>query len=323
MSEVLDLNLLENGAEIETKLAIKDKKAVRPYKDGNFFTLLLGNKSGEVQAKYWGGGRSEVQELHDRLSIGDVVQVVGRVEEYRGRTQISLDSDQGEVIKLVDPEVYDSSDYLPEIEEDPEHLFSAISKRVRNLENRHLYELCMRFYGSREFAPKLKEMPAAKSYHHNKIGGFIKHVHDTMALAETFCDRYPDLDRELLLAGVFLHDIGKIQEYEYGAAIDFTDEGRLLGHIPIGDHMVTNAIEEIEDFPEDLALKVRHMVLSHHGRKEWGSAVEPRTVEAIVLHELEYLDSKVSKTVETFRKHRASEDRGVYDSSLGKYLYLK
>lgn len=323
MSDVLDLNKLPEGKGIEAPLAIKDKRAVKSYKGGNFFSLELGNRTGEVMAKYWGGERDKVQKLHDSLSVGDVVRVRGRVEKYKGEMQIAMDPSEEHGIEKKEPGSYNPEDFLPSIRKNPEHLFSEISRKIRNMENEYLRELCMKFYGNKKIGPELKKLPAAKSYHHNRIGGYIEHIHETTQLAEIFCEQHPRIDRELLLTGVFLHDIGKIREYEYETAIDFTDEGRLLGHIPMGDHMITKAIEEIDGFPEELALKVRHMILSHHGHKEWGSAVEPRTQEAIILHELEYLDSKVNKVIGTFRKHEDSEETGVFDPSLNRYIYLE
>lgn len=323
MNKTVNLNQVEDGNEIETVLAIKDKQGIQSYQNGNFFTLQLGNRTGEIQAKYWGGREEEVQKLHDKFSVGDIVQVKGKIRDYKSQLEIAINPDDEHFIKEAVPGKYDMRDFLPKIEENPEHLFSEISRKIRKMENEHLKELCMKFYGDKEIAPELKRLPAAKSYHHNRIGGYIQHVHETMQLAETFCKQHAVIDRELLLAGVFLHDIGKIHEYEYEPAIDFTDDGRLLGHIPMGDHMITNAIEEIEDFPEDLARKIRHLILSHHGQKEWGSAVEPRTKEAIILHEVEYLDSKVSKVIGTFKKHSGSEESGVFAPGLGQYIYLK
>lgn len=323
MGRIIDLTELKEGKEIEAPLAIKDKKGIKSYSGGNFFSIQVGNRTGEVVAKYWGGEEKEVQKLHDDLSVGDVVKIRGRVEEYKGETQIAMDPEEDHGIEKTDPESYESQDFLPSTEKNTERLFSEISRKIRNMENEYLKELCMKFYGNKEYAPELKKLPAAKSYHHNRIGGYIEHIHETMQLAEVFCKQHPRIDKELLLTGVFLHDIGKLREYEYETAIDFTDEGRLLGHIPIGDHMITNAIEEIEGFPGKLAMKVRHMLLSHHGHKEWGSAVEPRTQEAIILHELEYLDSKVNKVIGTFRKYESSEESGVFDPSLNRYIYLK
>lgn len=323
MSEIIDLNLIEEGERIETELAIKDKQALESYKNGNFFTLELGNRTGEIQAKYWGGPKKDVQKVHDDLSVGDVVHVKGKVEAYRGKLELALNPEEEEAIKRILPEDYDSKNFLPEIEENKEHLFSDISRKIREIENPNLRELCMKFYGDKEIAPELKRMPAAKSYHHNRIGGYIEHIHETMELAETFCNQHPALNEDLLFTGVFLHDIGKIKEYDYEAAIDFTDEGRLLGHIPIGDQMITKAMEEMKDFPEKLRMKVRHMILSHHGRKEWGSAVEPRTKEAIVLHHIEHLDAKISKAIGAFDKHEGSKESGLFEPSLGQYIYLE
>lgn len=323
MTEIINLNELKEGQKIEAALAIKDKRGVKSYKGGSFFTLELGNRTGEIQGKYWGGSNEEVQKVHEELSVGDVVQVTGTVEAYRGKLEIALNPSEGEVIHRILPENYDPMNFLPEIEGNPEHLFSNISRKIRSLDNKYLKRLCMEFYGDKEIAPELKRMPAAKSYHHNRIGGYIEHIHETMELAETFCNQHPELDREILLTGVFLHDIGKLKEYDYEAAIDFTDQGRLLGHIPMGDQMVVEAIEEIDSFPEKLAMKIRHMILSHHGKKEWGSAVEPRTKEAIVLHELEYLDAKVSKTIGAFSKHQESEESGLFEPSLRQYIYLE
>lgn len=322
MTEIIDVKELEEGTRIEGTLAIKDKKAVRSYEGGNFFTLELGNRTGKIMSKYWGGERSEVQKEYEKLAVGDVVRVKGNIGEYRGEPEISLNPSRGNVLEKVSGEDYDPKNFLPRIDENPEHFFSAISRKIRNMENEYLRALCLKFYGDLDIASKLKEMPAAKSYHHNKIGGYMQHVHETMQLAETFCKQHPEIERELLLTGVFLHDIGKLKEYKYKTAIDFTEDGRLLGHIPIGDSMITKAIEEIDDFPERLGKKIRHMVLSHHGQREWGSAVEPRTKEAIVLHELEYLDSKVSKVIETFKKYEKSKESGVFDPGLNQYIYL-
>ncbi len=323
MSDLINLNEVEDGEKIETVLAVKDKQGVQTYQNGEFFTLKLGNKTGEINAKYWGKGDGEAQKLHDKFSVGDIVKVKGKVGDYQGQSEIALDPGSGHYIKEAVPGKYDSEDFIKTIENNPEHLFSEISKKIRNMDNKYLKKLCMKFYGDKEIAPELKKLPAAKSYHHNKIGGYIEHIHETTELAETFCSQYDVIDRELLLTGVFLHDIGKIQEYEYETGIDFTDDGRLLGHIPIGDQMITGAMEEIEDFPEDLARKVRHLILSHHGQKEWGSAVEPRIKEAIILHEIEYLDSKVSKVIETFKKHSESEENGVFAPELNQYIYLR
>lgn len=323
MNKVVNLNQMEDREEIETVLAIQDKQGIKSYQDGNFFTLQLGNKTGEIQAKYWGGEKEDVQNLHDKFSVGDIVKVKGEVRDYKGQPEIALNPDNEHFIKEAVPGKYNMRDFLPRIEKNPEHLFSQISKRIRNMDNDYLKKLCMKFYSDKEIAPELKKLPAAKSYHHNRIGGYIEHIHETMQLAETFCKQHDVIDKELLLTGVFLHDIGKIHEYQYQAGIDFTDDGRLLGHIPMGDQMVTRAIEEIDNFPENLARKVRHLILSHHGQKEWGSAVEPRIKEAIILHEIEYLDSKVSKVIGTFKKHSESEESGVFAPELGQYIYLK
>lgn len=323
MSEPLDLNKIESGKQIETVLAVKDKQGVQSYQNGSFFTIRLGNKKGEIDAKYWGNEEEKVQKLHDQFSVGDIVKIKGKIRDYKGTSEIAINPDNQHYIKKEVQEKYDPTDFLETIQNNPEHLFSEISKKIRDMENEHLKNLCMKFYGNKDIAPELKKLPAAKSYHHNKIGGYIEHIHETTQLAETFCRQYSSIDRELLLTGVFLHDIGKIKEYDYGAGIDFTDQGRLIGHIPLGDQMITSAMEEMEDFPEELEQKVRHLILSHHGKKEWGSAVEPRIKEAIILHEIEYLDSKVSKVMETFRKHSDSEESGIFAPELNQYIYLK
>jgi len=320
---LINLNEVETGENIETVLAVKDKQGVQSYKNGEFFTLKLGNKTGEINAKYWGGGNGKAQKLHDKFSVGDIVKIKGKVSDYQGQPEIALDPSGGHYIKEAVPAKYDSKDFIKSIDNNPEHLFSEISKKIRAMDNEYLKKLCMKFYGDKKIAPELKKLPAAKSYHHNKIGGYIEHIHETTELAETFCGQYDVIDRELLLTGVFLHDIGKIHEYEYEAGIDFTDDGRLLGHIPIGDQMVMEAMNEIEGFPNDLSRKVRHLILSHHGQKEWGSAVEPRIKEAIILHEIEYLDSKISKVIETFKKHSESEENGVFAPELNQYIYLR
>ncbi|MEW5946834.1 MAG: HD domain-containing protein, partial [bacterium] len=218
---------------------------------------------------------------------------------------------------------YDPSDFLPAAQTDAEELYAFILAEIKKIKNGNLKRLLESFFGDPEFKELFKRAPAAKSIHHSYIGGLIEHTTNCLKLGAALCEIYPRLNRELLLAGIMLHDVGKTREFSFDTKINYTDEGRLLGHITIGENMIRDRIKEIEGFPESLAGEFLHMIISHHGENMTGSPKRPKTAEACALHHLENLDAQTKRFLQIIESVTPGY-RGAwtpYDRLLDRYLF--
>ncbi|MCP4387623.1 MAG: HD domain-containing protein, partial [Gammaproteobacteria bacterium] len=168
---------------------------------------------------------------------------------------------------------------------------------------------------------RYKQAPAARRIHHAYLGGLLEHTLEVLQLCNTVLDIYPKIDRSLLLTGALLHDIGKLREYVWDFDLDYSTEGRLLGHIVMTDEMITDALAGMPEFPPELILRLRHMLLSHHGRHEWGSPRRPKTLEAIALHHIENLDAQINRFHLLIQSAPTGEPWTTYDRLLGRHLY--
>jgi 3'-5' exoribonuclease len=173
-------------------------------------------------------------------------------------------------------------------------MMGALRELLGTIENKHLKELSSLFLSDRAFTARFRKAPAAKNFHHGYLGGLLEHTLAVCRLAAAVADHYPDLDRDLLLCAAFLHDIGKIREFSYTTHIEYSDEGRLLGHLVLGAAMVDEKISDLRRFPNDLAMRLKHLVLSHHGELEFGSPKRPKFLEAFALHLIDDLDAKMN-----------------------------
>ncbi len=200
-------------------------------------------------------------------------------------------------------------------------MLETIQSFLDKIGNSHLSSLAKVFYEDKEFLQQFSQSPAARRIHHAYLHGLLEHTVELLKLANTVLEIYPQIDADLLITGILLHDIGKVREYSWELDIDYTDEGRLLGHIVIADEMISNAIRQLPDFPEDLALTLRHMLVSHHGRYEWGSPRRPKTIEAIALHHLENLSAQINRFSLILENRLPGEDWTTYDRLLRRQLY--
>ncbi len=201
----------------------------------------------------------------------------------------------------------DISDFLRVVTTDRAELEGELRRAAAETRNPFLKELMLSFLDDPEFMRLFTAAPAAKNYHHPYIGGLLEHTVSTVRICRLLHELYPELDRDLLVAAAMLHDIGKIHELSYERAIDYTDEGRFLGHLLLSDQILRERIAQVPDFPPELALRLRHAVLSHHGELEWGSPKRPKTLEAIVLHHVDNLDAKVNSFREIAERHLESD----------------
>jgi 3'-5' exoribonuclease len=277
---------LKDGQAVETLFLVCEKE-IRTSARANatWLQLELGDRTGSISAKMW----DNFAPLVETFETGDVVRVRGRAKVYNGRLELSL-----EQIIPIPENGYELSDFIPHTKYDVEVLYSGLLSAIASVKNPWLRQLLSNTVEDPAIAPRLKRAPAAMTMHHAFIGGLLEHIVSLIGLSTAITAHYPELDADLLLAGVVLHDIGKIDELRYSRAIDYTTEGRLLGHIMLGVGMVRDKIKAIPGFPAALAVMVEHLILSHHGTYEFGSPSLPQTREAVALHFLDDLDSKMA-----------------------------
>jgi 3'-5' exoribonuclease len=318
---------LRDGDAINDFFAVKLKKAQRPYKRGMFFEFLATDKTGEISVKYWGGeNKDRVKRLYESFNTGDVVQVrTGMVENYEDRLQISVNENTGGVRKCA-PNEYDVTDFLPSLpEERIEELYDIIKKELKTIQNKPLKHLLASFFNDPEFVKMYTHSPSAISRHHNYVGGNLEHTVGVVRLCKNISEMYPTINNDLVLCGALLHDIGKLKEYTYAAAIDVSDEGNFIGHIVIGEQWIGEKIQELrkngEEFPKELEHHLIHLILSHHGKYEWGSPKIPKLLEACILHQADLMDSQVKNYLQMIADAKKLTDEEwtfVYDSDVGK-----
>jgi 3'-5' exoribonuclease len=276
---------LEPGGEVKSVFLVVRKELRKTKAGAPYLALELADKSGKVEARIW----DNVPRYKDAFSERDYVAVSGRVERYREQVQVVVNS-----LRRCAEEEVDISDFLRVVETDRAELEGELRQAVEEVRNFHLKGLLLNFLNDPDFMRRFTRAPAAKNYHHPYLGGLLEHTANTVRICRMVCELYPEVDRDLLVAAAVLHDIGKIHELEYDRAIDYTDAGRFLGHLLLSDQMIRERIAAMPGFPEDLAMRLRHAVLSHHGELEWGSPKRPKTLEAILLHHVDNLDAKVN-----------------------------
>jgi 3'-5' exoribonuclease len=285
----------------------------RTTKQGKpYLHLTLGDKTGPIEARVWELGDPRIAKDFNR---GDMVKVRGSISRYEDRAQMKVDqlrkAQAGEADKL---------DMLPATSQDVGALWRQLEASVESLANADLQRLLHALLADTELAQAYREAPAARQLHHAWLGGLLEHVVSLLGLADRVAAHYPLLDRDLLVTGVILHDIGKIRELEWETGFDYTVEGVLLGHIQMGVDLVEKTIAALPGFPDHLRTLVLHMILSHHGKLEFGSPKLPMIPEALVLNFLDDLDAKMQAVAQEFEKS-AREGRAP-DELTGKVWSL-
>ena len=288
-------------------------KQIKPKKTGEpYLALILGDRSGQIDAKMW----DNVDEVLNGFEQDDFLKVKGLVNKYKNRFQLTIHK----LRKLGDSEI-EFSDYLPKTTKDIDELWLTLGNFVQSFQNTHLKSLVQSFMADPEIAAAYRNAPAAKTLHHAYIGGLLDHVVSLMRSCDLVCRNYPQVNRDLLLAGVFLHDIGKIHELTYNRSFSYSTRGQLLGHMIIELEMLQAKLTLFPDFPAELKTLLEHLIISHHGEYEFGSPKLPMFPEALMLHYLDNLDSKMESMRAHFEREVASESPWTgYNSSLSRPL---
>ena len=312
MPKKTQIRTWESG-DVVQGFALLTKKELRQDRNGkSFLDMEIADSSGSMVAKVW----SDSPALNAEFEPHNFIAFRGSVKNYRDQLQLSIDACR----KATDddrPYGFDESQLIPSTREDIDDLWTRLTRiceeKVQRPILRRLAAETMAVHGK-----ALREHPAAKAMHHAYRGGLLEHVVSMAELALQVCEHYRDLDRDLVVIGVLFHDLGKLRELGAMPVNDYTLEGRLVGHVVIGRDLLRDRCAAIEDFPADLQLLLEHMVLSHQGKKEFASPVEPMTPEAVVLHFIDDLDSKLNQ----LRASREANPGIVYHRGLGRYVYL-
>ena len=288
-------------------------KQIKPKKTGEpYLALTLGDRSGQVEAKMW----DNVEEVLEAFEQDDFLKVKGLINKYKQRFQLTIHK----LRKLGDSEI-EFADYLPKTTKDIDELWRTLSGFVAGFQNPHLKALVEAFMGDPEITAAYRNAPAAKTLHHAYIGGLLDHVVSLFRSCDLITRNYPQINRDLLLTGAFLHDIGKIHELTYKRSFSYTTKGQLLGHMIIELEMLQAKLAQFPSFPEELKTMVEHLIISHHGQYDFGSPKLPMFPEALMLHYLDDLDSKMEAMRAHFERESTLDGPWTsYNASLGRPL---
>jgi 3'-5' exoribonuclease len=284
MSKLLIGDFKENET-IETSFLVAQKSLLTSKSNRSYLSLKLADRSGEVEGRVW----DNVEVIGSCFEKNDFIRVMGRAVVYQDKLQLNIVR-----VEKLDPQFIDISDFLPtsrrNIDEMEKILLDFIHREVKNS---WIQTFLRSIFEDPEILKRFKRAPAAKTNHHAWIGGLLEHVVHLCELARDVLKHYPQVDPDLVYTGLMLHDIGKIYELTYDQFFGYTDDGQLVGHLIQGVEMVYDKIRAIPDFPAKLKTHIVHIILAHHGRLEFGSPKLPMTLEAIMVHYLDDLDSKI------------------------------
>ena len=299
--------------KVVTSSFVVISKQVKPKKTGEpYLALTLGDRCGQIEAKMW----DNVEDAIGAFEQEDFLKIKGLLNKYKNRFQLTIHK----LRRLGDSEV-DFADYLPKTTKNIDELWLTLGEFVSTFQNPHLKTLVQSLMSDPEIATGYRCAPAAKSLHHAYIGGLLDHVVSLCRSCDLVSRNYPQINRDLLLTGVFLHDIGKIYELAYTRSFSYTSRGQLLGHMVIELEMVHAKIAQIPNFPDELKTLLEHLIISHHGQYEFGSPKLPMFPEALMLHYLDDLDSKMESMRAHFeREAEAGSSWTTYNPSLGRML---
>jgi 3'-5' exoribonuclease len=313
---------LKPGEKVDSYFSVGYKKPVTEYKYGWMFEFRVADRSGQMTAKYWGGQDKDfVLKVHDSFERDDIVHLHGEVADYRGVAEISVSEKNGGSISTLEPGSYDINELIKSMGNIPD-MRNRLLELKNSVDEPHLRTLLDGLFDDEEYMEGFSSAPASIQLHSAAIGGLLHHTLNVAEFCLKIVELHPELDRDLVLAGALLHDIGKVPSFKVTSNITQTLDGNLLGHIILGDQELNERITRIEGFPQELASKLRHILLSHHGRKDWGSPVEPMLPEALAVHESDDLDAKLDYMIAK-RTDAVTEDDWIWDSRLGRLIYLR
>ena len=296
------IETLRDGMHVKEVYLCKTKTIALTKNGKEYGNVVLQDKTGQLEAKIWDLNNPGIGEF----SPMEYVYAEGNITVFNNANQLNILR-----IRRASEGEYSPEDYLPVSTKNIGEMYQELKKLILSMQNQHLQKLCKAFFvEDQDFAKAFCRHSAAKSVHHGFIGGLLEHTLSVAQICDMSAKHYPFLNRDLLLAGAMLHDIGKVRELSAFPANDYTDEGQLLGHIMIGAQMAEDKIRDIEGFPAKLHSEVLHLILSHHGELEFGSPKKPALMEALVLSFADNMDAKIETMYEALTSKPAQNEDG-------------
>jgi 3'-5' exoribonuclease len=303
---------LKPGIKLRSSFLATDAAVRKDSRGVPFLSLKLVDRTGSVDALMW----RLPDELLKGLPAPVYVSVEGQTHEYRGTLQVKV-----ERLKVLREDEVSEEDYIPTTEQDRRELAEEILLAGQGFENEHLRKLFDSMVSGEGFWEAFCEAPAAKGMHHARIGGLLEHSVCCLRIARALAEVYP-VDRDLLLFGAIFHDVGKVRELSWGGGgFAYTTEGRLLGHVVLGEQLVASYVAALPNFPEELRLRISHVLLSHQGETEYGSPERPKTLEALLVHLIDNLDARTAMYLES-TKNVTPGGWSHHDNPLRRALYV-
>ncbi len=311
--EKIFIEQIRENDKVNSIFLVKDKILATGKTGKQYLTLRLGDRTGEIDARIW----DNAEQISLTFKKGDFVQIKSRTQLYQGNIQLIINS-----LESIKEEDVLIDEFLPKTGKNIEKMFLELREMAGKIEEKHLRALLDLFFDDRKFVSLFKIAPAAKSIHHVVIGGLLEHTLSVCQLILLVRNHYDGIDGDLLLTAGILHDIGKIHELAYEKAFDYTDKGRLIGHVVMGAEMIQEKINQIEGFPEKLNMLLKHLLLSHHGVLEFGSPKRPKTLDALLLHYLDDMDAKMN-AFSNFMETQGDPESGwtPYHRVFDRFLY--
>lgn len=305
---------LKPDEPVDSVFILGDRKVLPTRTGKHYLSLRLRDRTGSVSAKIWDNGNIKFAEVPSE----GPVRVVGRVEVFENALQVIIERIHSVPIDQINPR-----DFVPSLEhEEIERLKKMIRAFYKKLKCRHCMALWKVFLGDEELQKKFVRAPGAVKVHHSYLGGLLEHTVGVLRLVDSLCGIFRELNRDIILTGALLHDIGKVREYSYDLELGFTDEGRLLGHIVIGLQILDDLLKKVKSFPEDKVLVLRHLIASHHGQLEFGSPRVPMTREALVLHYADNLDARLNELNRLYDETEKEVGWTAYQQRYGTQFYV-
>lgn len=311
---------LTGGTIVDSQVFLVGSKDLRTTNNGSLYIhCVLCDKTGQLLGRVW----QATQAMYEQIPEGGFIRVRGRVENYKGTLQFIIDG-----ILPVSADTVDLADFMPRTNEDIDAMFERVKEILRSIKNRHLLLLIKQFITDEPLMEKFRQSPAAVQMHHAFIGGLLEHTRNVLELALAVIPRYPQVSLDLVLAGVFLHDLGKTAELVYDTNFAYSNEGQLIGHLVQATIMVEEKVRAVEaetgeTFPADIKQALQHIILSHHGQYEFGSPKLPAMPEAIALHHLDNLDAKLNMYLTRIESNNDPGDWTEYVRGLDTKIYKK
>jgi 3'-5' exoribonuclease len=307
------INTLKEGDWVDETYLVASKQVSIAKTGTTYLSLKLADKTGEIDGKLW----DNAEALAQTFDREDFIRVKGVAANYQGSLQIKMKG----LEKVADAAV-NLANFLETSPRNIDEMVKELAAAAAAIGNIHLRQLMQAFLADKAFLEAFRRAPAAKAMHHNYIGGLLEHVVELIGLAGDVARHFPGVDRDLVTVGAFLHDIGKVRELSVRKSIEYTTEGRLLGHISLGYEMLAEKVKTVAGFPDELTLLLKHIMLSHHGEYEFGSPKRPKIMEAIIVNYLDDLAAKINSFQMTLKKENvAAGDWTNYSKMHERYLY--